>query len=291
MLDDGPLVSVVIPNHDYGHYVTEALESVLAQTYSPIEVIVVDNGSSDDSLERLGPYAGRCRVVAQSDLGQSGSRNRGILEATGEWVAFLDADDVWLPTKVAEQVALATKGGAEIGLVYCSVLEVDAELRPGRVLPARHRGRLLDDLVAHPGDAIVQGGESTAMVRRLVLADVGIFDPALSIAAGWDLWRRIATSYAIDFVEEPLVLYRQHGDNLHGRLPTYERDVRYATDRMFADRRTGDLRRRRRAFGAGLDLMLAKAWFRAGNRRRAAFLALRAMLRRPALLRDIRRSH
>lgn len=274
-----PLVSVVIPNHNYARYIGEAVESVLSQTYPEVEVIVVDNGSTDDSLEVLRRYAARCRVVPQADLGQSLARNRGIQEARGDLIAFLDADDAWRPRKLELQVE-RFKNDA-IALVYCSLELADASLRPtGQVIWASVRGDALEEFVKWPGRAIVVGGESTAVVRRAALDAVGPFEPTLSISGGWDLWRRIATHYQIDHVEEPLVLYRQHGSSLHRRLAVYESDVRSASARMFADTAASRVWGARRAYEAALDLMFAKSWLRNRDLGRAARLLLRAIATR-----------
>ncbi|MBI4349040.1 MAG: glycosyltransferase [Elusimicrobia bacterium] len=274
------LVSVVIPNHDYGRYVGQAIDSVLAQTYAPIEVIVVDNGSTDGSLDVLRRYDGRCRVVAQPDLGQSAARNRGIEEAAGSFIAFLDADDAWRPQKLERQIERFGRDSG-IGLVYCSLQMTDATLRPtGEKVRAAFRGDVLDAFARWPGRAIVVGGESSAVVRRTALDAVGRFDTGLSISGGWDLWRRIATRYLVELVDEPLVLYRQHGAGLHRRLAAYEADVRAASVRMFADPAAARIGRFRRSYDTGLDLMFAKAWLRAGDVRRALRLSLRAITHR-----------
>ena len=99
-----PLVSAIIPNYNYSRYIGEAVESALNQTYKNIEVIVVDDGSCDDSLKVLSAYVDRIKVVSQKNAGVAMARNNGVEVSTGEYVAFLDADDVWLPDKVEKQV-------------------------------------------------------------------------------------------------------------------------------------------------------------------------------------------
>ncbi len=272
------LVTVVIPNHNYAQYVGQAVESVLEQTYRPVEVIVVDNGSTDASLEVLAAYADRCRILPQADLGQSAGRNRGIREARGELIAFLDADDVWRPEKLERQMECLARD-PEVALVYCSLEIVDPELQPtGEVVRASSRGDALESFARWPGRAIVVGGESTAIVRRAALDAVGpFFEPTLSISGGWDLWRRVATRHQIDYVPETLVLYRQHGSSQHRRLAAYESDVRAASARMFQDPAAARVWRFRRTYEAGLDLMFAKTWLRHGDLWRAAILAARAL--------------
>lgn len=283
-------MSVVIPNHNYAKYVPVAIESVLAQTYEPTEVIVVDNGSTDDSLAVLERYADRCTIVTQRDLGQSGARNRGILESRGDLIAFLDADDAWRPDKLARQVPLFISD-PELGLAYCSLELADEDLRPtGTVMQARFRGDALEHFARWPGRAIVVGGESTAVVSRVAIASAGMFDPGLSIAGGWDLWRRIATRRRIDYVADPLVFYRQHATNLHRALDTYERDDRRAGRSMFEDPAAARVFAARRRFDAGMDLMFAKARARSGDLPRAAFLLARAVARDPRQLASLKRS-
>ena len=99
-----PLVSAIIPNFNYARFVCEAVESALAQTYDHLEVIVVDDGSSDDSLQVLKQFGDRIRVIAQPNAGVAASRNNGAAASSGEFVAFLDADDLWAPDKIAAQV-------------------------------------------------------------------------------------------------------------------------------------------------------------------------------------------
>ena len=123
-----PLVTVVIPTYNYGHFVEQAVESALSQRYPNIEVIVVDDGSQDDTKARLEKYRGRIQYIYQRNQGLSAARNTGILKARGEYIAFLDADDIWIPEKISEQIGMF-KSVAQIGLVSCSI--VNFLLGPG----------------------------------------------------------------------------------------------------------------------------------------------------------------
>ncbi len=111
-----PLISAVIPTYNYGHFVTAAVRNVLAQTYRNLEVIVVDDGSKDNTRERLAPYLDRIRYVYQENQGPSAARNTGIRSATGEWVALLDSDDLWHPRKLELQVKYL-QAHPEVGLL------------------------------------------------------------------------------------------------------------------------------------------------------------------------------
>ena len=131
------LVSVVIPNYNYARFLPEAIDSVLAQTYGQIEIIVVDDGSTDDSREILDGYGDRVTVIFQQNAGVSAARNNGVSRSRGEYLAFLDADDAWLPAKIERQIA-AFRGDEEIGLVHVGMVEIDGS---GNSLSERTDGR------------------------------------------------------------------------------------------------------------------------------------------------------
>jgi glycosyltransferase involved in cell wall biosynthesis len=273
-----PSVSVVITNHNYRRFVGAAIDSVLAQSYKPLEVIVVDNGSTDGSLELLSSYGDQICSIPQRNLGQSGGRNRGILEASGELIALLDADDTWHPDKLSLQLPLFQR--EEVGLVYAGVTECGSDLEPRAVLHPRHRGDCRGAFIDFVGEAIVLGGESTAVIRRECFAAIGLFDPSLSISAGWDVFRRIANRYEFDYVDSPLVNYRQHGTNLHLQTDTYYEDLERAYRRLFDDPGWTSFTAKRSAVMSAIGIMRSKDLMRSGRRASAVYGALRAGLRR-----------
>src|SRR5437773_9320352 len=122
-------VSVVIPNYNYAHFLREAIDSALAQTYKDIEVIVVDDGSTDASADVIASYDSRIHPVFSQNQGVAAARNRGVAESTGEYIAFLDADDAWLPTKIEKQVERFAADTA-LGLVHVGVEDIDGEGNP-----------------------------------------------------------------------------------------------------------------------------------------------------------------
>lgn len=257
-----PLVSVVIPNFNYAKYVAQAIDSVLAQSYPEIEVIVVNNGSTDNSSEVLRAYGDRIRLIEQENLGQSGARNSGIKQARGEFVAFLDADDIWLPGKLEKQMKLFTR--PEVGLVYGGYRTVDTALRPLSTRIPRLRGRILRQFALGPG-AVISGGESTSVIRKEALDRIGPWDTELSISAGWDVYRRIASHYEIEVLAEPVMLYRQHGNNASMRVDIYEHDTEIKLRKMFSDPSSREVHSLRRLCHGRAYLAVSGAYLHAGK--------------------------
>jgi len=200
-----PRVSVVIPAFNAERYLRETLESVLAQTWRDFEVIVVDDGSTDGTRSIAEGFGPPVRWVSQPNAGPSPARNRGIREATGELIAFLDADDLWLPEKLAEQVPLFDAEG-RVGLVYCHAERIDAE---GRPLPTAQApkpvGRVFEQFLFRnhcPTSAVV--------VRSECFDRCGLFPEDMVWAEDWHLWLRIARHYHFAAVPRVLVRHRVH---------------------------------------------------------------------------------
>lgn len=271
-----PLVSVVITNYNYAQFLPEALDSALAQTYENIEVLVVDDGSSDGSDEILRRYESRVGVIHQKNQGVAAARNRGIAEAKGSLVAFLDSDDVWLPEKLSAQIACL--GDDDVGMVYTGLRYVDRDGASLGTMLTGSRGRVLEELVLLRGPGVPASG-SSALIRRSTLDSVGVFDESLSTSADWDMWRRIACHYSIEVVPEPLVHYRQHEGAMHTNTSVLERDMLRAFESTFADPAAAAVHPLEHRCYGNLYLMLAGSHLQAGNVKkslRALALALRA---------------
>jgi glycosyltransferase involved in cell wall biosynthesis len=199
-----PLVSVVIPTYQHADFVGQAVQSVLEQTCQEIEVIVVNDGSTDRTLEILESFGTRITVITQDNRGLAAARNVGILHSRGEIIAFLDADDVWLPEKLEKQLDLFKKKPG-VGLVFSDAWIFDGELTIGkysqRVVPQAGwvQNKLFEeDFVPMP----------SVMVRRTCFDQVGLFDETLRSCEDYDMWLRISRVWEIDFVPQPLALYR-----------------------------------------------------------------------------------
>jgi glycosyltransferase involved in cell wall biosynthesis len=214
-------VSVIVPTFNYARFLPEALASVRAQAYADWECIVVDDGSTDETASVLRAAAtsdGRVRYVSQSNSGPSAARNRGIAESTGEYVQFLDADDLLPPTKLEHQV-LTLEADAAIGIVYSdarffrgSATDFLAYRAPGPRPSTRPGPSASDPLIRaliENNIVMVEG----PLVRRSVIETVGPFEESLHRAEDWQYWLRCALAgirFVADPVEERAVRVRVH---------------------------------------------------------------------------------
>ena len=203
-----PTVSIIIPTYNRAHLIGEALESVFAQTYLDYEVIVVDDGSTDDTREVLKSYGKRIRVVYQENQGISAARNRGISVSMGCYIAFLDSDDVWLPEKLERQVSYLDQHPA-VALLYSRMRYTYVE-KQGRERIVPEKAFVTVEELLSESNCIPT---SCAVVRKDSLDKVGLFDPALPIAEDFDLWLRIGRRYEIGFQDEILGEHRRHALN------------------------------------------------------------------------------
>lgn len=208
-----PLVSVIIPTYNRVRLLPAALESVLGQTYSPIEVIVVDDGSSDETPELLRSYGDRIRVLRQANAGPSTARNRGIALARGEIIAFLDSDDQWLPTKIERQVASLESAGAKVSccLCNCSVRFANGTMTSSfaiaNAMPDRAEG-LWTNPVEFLLSRFVMFNQAIA-VRRSVLERMHCFDERLRFGEDHELSFRLALQGPWTFLRDELVIYHE----------------------------------------------------------------------------------
>lgn len=209
-----PTVSVVLTSYHHARYLQMAIESVLAQTLPDIEVVAIDDASTDESPTILGRYANRVKVVLHAqNRGTYASLNEGIEMTTAPYIAILNSDDAWLPTKLEQQVTIL-EGDARVGLVHTAVQFIDAENRPiegnplGVCFHPNPQGNLLPELLTR--NLFIT---SSVMFRRQCVERCGRFEERLFGMGDWDLWLRIAEHYIIGYVPERLTLYRIHGQN------------------------------------------------------------------------------
>lgn len=232
-----PLVSVVVPVYNGDRYLRESLDSILGQTYRPVEVIVIDDASTDDTPGIIASYGSRIRSIRQpANAGTFENSNRGISLARGEFIAIYHADDVYTPGIVEREVEFL-RTHPEAGAVFCLDVLVDAENREyGRLeLPGDLRGRpllqypeVLEGLLRYKNRFLMCPG---AMVRRSTYDAVGAYRPErFGIAADLDMWLRIARRFSLGMLEEHLFRYR----HFHGNWSQRYNDLRVESEEFFA---------------------------------------------------------
>lgn len=207
-----PKVSVVIPAYNCEKFISTAIESVLGQTYGDYEIIVVNDGSTDKTDEALSRYASKIKKIYQPNKGPAEARNMGIANSEGEYVAFLDQDDAWLPDKLRMQVEVMEKND-KFGLVYTDTYvlkdkefsNTDSLCRRSFQIRQPHGGSVVKYLFL---DNFIT--TSSVMVRKECFSEIGTFDPSVVPSEDYDRWLRIAAAYEIGFIDAPLVKFRDH---------------------------------------------------------------------------------
>lgn len=273
-------VSVIIPTYNYGRFVSEAIRSTLAQTLKPAEIIVVDDGSTDDTAEAVRAFGEAVRYVRQENAGVCAARNRGVAESSGELIAFFDADDKWESTKIEKQTALFDSD-PQIGLVHCGMREFHSESgEPGELHMAGKEGWVADGLLLWE-ESVIVGPGGTIMVTRKAFDEVGGFDTRQRVGEDWDFCYRVARLFKVGFVREPLVNYRSHGAAAHHNIHEMERGMSLFYEKAFADPSVSHLRRR--SYG-NFHRVLAGSYFQAGDMASFAKHAVKSVWNRPANL-------
>jgi glycosyltransferase involved in cell wall biosynthesis len=245
-----PLVSIIIPTYNRGWVLKEAVDSVLTQDFRDFELIIVDDGSTDDTPKLLDGYSQKATIIRQKNAGVSAARNRGVVSATGQFNAFLDSDDLWLPQKLSRQVAFFE---SHPDALICQTEEI--WIRNGvRVNPKkRHKkesGRFFERSL---GLCLVS--PSAVMLHRRVFDEVGFFDETLPACEDYDLWLRIGCRYPVYLIETPLIIKRGgHPDQL-SRSPGLDR-FRISALKKLLDNETLS----NRQYEAAANMLVKKCW-------------------------------
>ena len=210
-----PNVSVIIPTYQRANLVSKTIESVLAQTYTDYEIIVVNDGSTDNTREVLARFGDKINVIHQENKGASAARNTGIMASQGRYIAFVDDDDLWVPKKLEKQVK-SFESNPNIGLVCSNMFffkynDVSADVADVWAPTSHPPGVLQDWILLFIGDFILM---PTVVVRRECLDEVGLFDQTLTSCEDYDLWLRIIEKFSVHFLNEPLALYHLSANSL-----------------------------------------------------------------------------
>lgn len=213
-----PLVSVVIATYNMGQYLTQAIDSILHQTWQHLEIIVVDDGSKDNTPQVMERYSAEPKVlyIKNDNQGQPKAKNCGIKKTRGEFIAFCDADDLWEPNKLEIQMPLFNN--AKVGIVYSEVSNIDEHNNRYTSTPneIRHTGQVTDHMLL---ENFVPFG--TAVIRRTCIEKNGIFDEQFRMGIDWDLWLRYSLNWEFAYTPERTYIYRvwsgQMSNNYRGR--------------------------------------------------------------------------
>jgi len=204
------LISVIIPTYNRGPMLKEAIDSVLTQDYPNFELIVVDDGSTDDTLKILRLYGQCLTFIQQNNRGVSAARNAGISAASGRYIAFLDSDDLWLPQKLTRQVQFFNLRPEAL---ICQTEEI--WMRDGRRVNPKLRHQKLSGMIFEPSLHLCLVSPSAVMIRRSLFEEVGLFDESLPACEDYDLWLRVSCRYPVYLIPTPLIIKRGgHPDQL-----------------------------------------------------------------------------
>jgi len=221
-----PIVSVIIPTYNRSHLLGEAISSVLAQDFRYFELIVVDDGSTDDTQHLLKSYQ-NIQVVRQDHYGVSAARNAGIARASGQLLAFLDSDDLWLPKKLSTQVAFFKQ---HPNALICQTEEI--WMKNGRRVNPKKRHKKHSGMIFEACLELCLVSPSAVMIERTLLDQVGCFDEKLPACEDYELWLRIGCRFPIYLISDPLVIKRAGNHDQLSTLPGLDRYRIYALKKL-----------------------------------------------------------
>lgn len=288
MRDEHPSISVVIPTYNYGRFLGAAIDGVLSQTLRPTELIIVDDGSTDDTEAVVSRYlhdadgldAVKIRYIKQKNAGVCSARNRGVAESSSEFIAFADADDIWHPTKLEKQIAKFTED-ENIGLVHCAMREFDSDTGETTAVNIDGmEGDVADELLLWERSVIIGPG-GTIVVTRKAFDDAGGFDTEMKVGEDWDFCYRVARKFKVGFVPEALVDYRSHAAAAHRNVAEMERGMSRFYEKAFAAADAETLKLRSRAYG-NFYRVLSGSYFQAGEYGAFFRCAAKSIWHRPA---------
>lgn len=270
-----PRVSVIIPVYNGEKYISETVNSVIAQTYTDYELILVNDGSKDTTGQILESFSNdRIKVLHIENSGVSNARNIGYAESAGDYIAFLDADDLWLPERLQETVAYLDEH-KEVGLVHTHMAVIDEKSQKTGEVFAGKEGNILEDLLLWNGCCIP--APSSILVRREVMEEIDLFDTNLSTAADQEIFFRIANVYKIGMVNQPLGLYRIHGENMHLNIARMEKEHVYTYKKAAELGLYHSNSFRRKCFSNMYMILAGSYWVNTSNKRRAVAMIIKSV--------------
>lgn len=216
-------VSIIIPTYNYGIFIGDAIDSVLNQTFNDYEIIVVDDGSTDNTSDIINKYNDKISYLSKSNDGPASARNLGIKNSSGDYICFLDADDVFLPNKLEIQVELLdTILNKNIGLLYSDFLVTDKYMN----LILKYYGCKKFSSHNNAVKYLLQSNyinTSTVMIVKDYLLEVGLFNERYKYLEDYDLWLRLGMNYEFAYINRALVKTRSHNGNYRKKLSPSEK--------------------------------------------------------------------
>ena len=230
-----PLISIIIPNYNCAEFLNECLISAIKQTYSNKEIIVIDDGSTDNSIDVLSKFQEQIKLIQTSNRGAAAARNLGISMARGEFIAFLDSDDWWTLDKLSLQLEKMLTDNCD--LVYCSANEITQNEMSEKTIFAQFDGDCYPYFKKFPTKAIIIAGCSGALIRSSKVESAGKFDESFGGAAeDWDFFRRYCRQARVGFLSVPLLNYRRHiGSVTHRPVSDWYHGNMRAIKKLIAD--------------------------------------------------------
>jgi glycosyltransferase involved in cell wall biosynthesis len=213
-----PLVSIIIPTYNRGWIIKEAVDSVLTQDFNDFELIVVDDGSTDNTSEILNSYQQDIKVIQQNNQGVSAARNRGLATASGRFIAFLDSDDLWLPQKLSRQVDFFNSNPDAL---ICQTEEI--WIRNNVRVNPKKRHKKPSGMIFEPSLALCLVSPSSVMIRPSLFEKIGGFDETLPACEDYDLWLRISCRHPIYLIDTPLIIKRGGHDDQLSASPSLDK--------------------------------------------------------------------
>ena len=275
MMDEKGMVSVITATYNMGEYAELAVKSVLEQTYNYVESIVVDDGSTDGTPGIMARFEDDPRVTyirLPQNMGQAAAKNTGLRNARGKYLAFVDADNIWMPNKLERQLPLFDRS-EKIGVVYSDVKYIDGQ---GDLLPYIHR-TYREGLITEPLLLENFVNFNSAVVKRECIETKGVFDESIAMGIDWDLWLRVSTGYEFAFLDEATYSYRiwpnQMSHNKLKRLGCAEKIL----DKFFQKNAGSVSKRCQRRVWARLNCDYGKVYEQYKEQRKAFYSYLNAI--------------
>lgn len=278
MTEDSPIssISVVIPAFNAESFVVEALDSVSRQTLAPLECIVIDDGSSDETAALASRHPACTICVSQPNRGVASARNAGAARAQGELLAFLDADDAWLPERLERMAERLRR--ERVQAVLCTSWLADERLNPQSLLEINPRASPAELLL---GRIFLVSSSSNLLIQRDAFSAIGRFDESLSTSADWDLSFRILDQLTWAYEPEPLVLYRRHSKGMSRDIDRMASEMLQIYRKIYSGPSHNVSTSRRKAFGS-LHRMLAGSYYVEGRVGTAARHLLKSLVLAPS---------